>query len=327
MLNPPKQVPDQITETLRQAESILIVCHVFPDADAIGSQLALGNILESLGKKIFYYCEEFVSGMYEFMPGSEQLDNNFPDISQFDAAVAVDCGDRFRLGNEVDTLLQIHPFVVIDHHAGHREFGDIRWVEADRSSTAEMVFDLALALNAEISYDAAYNFYAAIVSDSGSFKYESTSAYTFQVASYLLNLGVIPSEVAGKLFDNYSENRLRLLEKVLGSLELYAEGQIAVITATNEMFEVSGAKREDTEEFINLPRAVRSVKVAAFLKETLDGYIKVSLRAKGECDVSLVALKFGGGGHRNASGYRAKDTTLGEVSNELLQELRLKLKL
>ena len=327
MLNPPKQVPDQITETLRQAESILIVCHVFPDADAIGSQLALGNILESLGKKIFYYCEEFVSGMYEFMPGSEQLDNNFPDISQFDAAVAVDCGDRFRLGNEVDTLLQIHPFVVIDHHAGHREFGDIRWVEADRSSTAEMVFDLALALNAEISYDAAYNFYAAIVSDSGSFKYESTSAYTFQVASYLLNLGVIPSEVAGKLFDNYSENRLRLLEKVLGSLELYAEGQIAVITATNEMFEVSGAKREDTEEFINLPRAVRSVKVAAFLKETLDGYIKVSLRAKGECDVSLVALKFGGGGHRNAAGYRAKDTTLGEVSNELLQELRLKIKL
>ena len=93
------------------------------------------------------------------------------------------------------------------------------------------------------------------------------------------------------------------------------------------MFEVSGAKREDTEEFINLPRAVRSVKVAAFLKETLDGYIKVSLRAKGECDVSLVALKFGGGGHRNAAGYREKDTTLGEVSNELLQELRLKLKL
>ena len=327
MLNPPKQVPDQITETLRQAKSILIACHVFPDADAIGSQLALGNILESLGKNIFYYCEEFVSGMYQFLPGSEKLDNNFPDISQFDAAVAVDCGDRFRLGNEVDTLLQIHPFVVIDHHAGHREFGDIRWVEADRSSTAEMVFDLALALNAEISYDAAYNFYAAIVSDTGSFKYESTSAYTFNVASYLLNQGVVPSEVAGNLFDNYSENRLRLLEKVLGSLEFYAEGQIAVIIATNEMFEVSGAKREDTEEFINLPRAVRSVKVAAFLKETPDGYIKVSLRAKGECDVSLVALKFGGGGHRNAAGYREKDTTLGEVSNELLQELRLKLKL
>jgi phosphoesterase RecJ-like protein len=326
MLNPPRPVPDQITEALRQAKNILIASHVFPDADAIGSQLALGNILESQGKKIFYYCDEFVSGMYEFMPGSEQLDSNLPDISQFDAAVAVDCGDRFRLGNEVDALLQIHPFIVIDHHAGHREFGDFGWVEGGRSSTAEMIFDLALALNADISYNAAFNLYAAIVSDSGSFKYESTTAYTFKVASYLLNRGVVPSEVAGKLFDNYSANRLRLLEKVLGSLELYFEGKIAVITATDEMFETAGAKREDTEEFINLPRAIGSVKVAAFLKETLDGYIKVSLRAKGECDVAQVALKFGGGGHRNAAGYRAKNKTLAEVSEELLAELKRRLK-
>ena len=326
MLNPPRPVPDQITEALRQAKSILIASHVFPDADAIGSQLALGNILESQGKKIFYYCDEFVSGMYEFMPGSEQLDSNLPDISQFDAAVAVDCGDRFRLGNEVDALFQIHPFIVIDHHAGHREFGDFGWVEGGRSSTAEMIFDLALALNADISYNAAFNLYAAIVSDSGSFKYESTTAYTFKVASYLLNRGVVPSEVAGKLFDNYSANRLRLLEKVLGSLELYFEGKIAVITATDEMFETAGAKREDTEEFINLPRAIGSVKVAAFLKETLDGYIKVSLRAKGECDVAQVASKFGGGGHRNAAGYRAKNKTLAEVSEELLAELKRRLK-
>jgi phosphoesterase RecJ-like protein len=326
MLNPPKQVPSQITEALRQANNILIVSHVFPDADAIGSQLALGNILESLGKDVFYYCEDFVLSMYEFMPGSEQLDNDLPDLLQFDAAVAVDCGDRFRLGHEADALLQIDPFIVIDHHAGHRDFGDISWVEADRSSTAEMIFDLAMALSADISYNAAYCLYTAIVSDSGSFKYESTSAYTFHVASNLLNRGVVPSEVAGKLYDNYSVNRLRLLEKVLGSLELYFEGQIAIITATNEMFKESGAKREDTEEFINLPRALRSVKVAAFLKETLDGYIKVSLRAKGECDVSQVALKYGGGGHRNAAGYRAKNKSLVEVNEELVQELRRRLK-
>ena len=264
--------------------------------------------------------------MYEFMPGSEKLKNDLPDIALFDAAVAVDCGDRFRLGLEVDTLLQIHPFIVIDHHAGHRDFGDISWVEADRSSTAEMIFDLALELNADISYNAAFCLYTAIVSDSGSFKYESTSAYTFHVASHLLNRGVIPSEVAGKLFDNYSVNRLWLLEKVLGSLEIHADGQIAVISATNEMFEASGAKREDTEEFINLPRALRSVKVAAFFKETLDGYIKVSLRAKGECDVSQVALKYGGGGHRNAAGYRVNDKSITEIQDELLQELKRRLK-
>ena len=300
MLNPPKQVPDQITDTLRQSQKVLIASHVFPDGDALGSQLGLGEILESLGKEVYYYCEEFVSTMYEFLPGSEKVTNVLPDPAGFDAAVAVDCGDRYRLGHGMDTLLQIHPFMVIDHHAGHKDFGDISWIEADRSSTAEMIFDLAVALNADISYNGAYCLYTAIVSDSGSFRYDSTSAYTFLVASHLLNRGVIPSEVAGKLYDNYSVNRLHLLERVLGSLTLHAEGQVAFISATDEMFRASGAKREDTEEFINLPRALRSVKVAAFFKETLEGYIKVSLRAKGECDVSQVAAKYGGGGYKSA---------------------------
>ena len=326
MLNPQRQVPEQLTEALRQARNVLIASHVFPDADAIGSQLALGNILESLGKRVFCYCQEYVASMYEFLPGSERLSSDFPDVAQFDAAVAVDCGDQYRLGDKMVQLLTIRPFIVIDHHAGHKDFGDIGWVEPDRSSTGEMIFDLAMALGASISYNAAFCLYTAIVSDSGSFKYESTSAYTFQVAAHLLNLGVIPSEVAGKLYDNFSVNRLRLLEKVLGSLAVHSDGQIAVITATNEMFEASGAQREDTEEFINLPRALRSVKVAAFLKESLDGYIKVSLRAKGECDVSRVAMKYGGGGHRNAAGYRMKGKTLAEVRDELLQELKRSLK-
>jgi phosphoesterase RecJ-like protein len=326
MLSPPKQVPSQIIEALHKANNVLLVSHVFPDGDALGSQLALAEILESSGKEPYCYCQEPVSAIYEFLPGSEKIKNELPGIKQFDAAVAVDCGDRFRLGQAMDTLLQIHPFIVIDHHAGHREFGDIGWVEADRSSTAEMIFDLALALNADVTYNAAYCLYTAIVSDSGSFKYDSTSAYTFQVASHLLNRGVVPSEVAGKLFDNYSANRLRLLEKVLGSLELYANGQIAIISATSEMFEASGAKREDTEEFINLPRALRSVKVAAFLRDTPEGFIKVSLRAKGECDVSQVALKYGGGGHRNAAGYSVKDKTMAETRDELLLEIKRRLK-
>jgi phosphoesterase RecJ-like protein len=326
MLNPQNQVPSGITKALLQAESILVACHVFPDGDAMGSQLALGDILSSLGKKVFYYCEEFSSSMFDFMPGSELIRSDLPEISNIDAAVAVDCSDRFRLGHQVDTLLRIHPFIVIDHHAGHRDFGDISWVEPGRSSTAEMIFDLALALNADISYNAAYNLYTAIVSDSGSFRYESTSEYTFYVAGHLLNRGVVPAEVAGKLYDNYSVSRLRLLEKVLGSLELHANGQVAFIAATAEMFDATGAKREDTEEFINLPRALCSVKVAAFFKEAQDGYTKVSLRAKGECDVSHVAAKYGGGGHRNAAGYKAADKTLAVMKEELLRELKRCLK-
>jgi len=325
MTIPPKQVPSDIAGTLKRVDNVLIISHVYPDGDALGSQLGLGAVLESLGKRVYYYCEEFLSTMYEFMPGFEKLRNDLPDISCFEAAVAVDCGDRYRLGHEMETLLRIDPFLVIDHHAGHREFGNMRWVEADRSSTAEMIFDLARALGAEISSGAAFCLYTAIVSDSGSFKYESTSAYTFHVAAQLLRHGVMPAEVAGKLFDNYSVNRLRLLEKVLGSLELYGDERIAFIAATRDMFAATGAKEEDTEEFINLPRALRSVKVAAFFKETPGGHIKVSLRAKGECDVSRVAGGFGGGGHKNAAGYRVKDKSMAVVKAELLPALQQRL--
>ena len=326
MLNLPKKSPDAIVETLRQAKNILIAAHVFPDGDALGSLLALGDILESFGKEVYLYCEESASHLYDFMPGCQKVQNQLPELMSFDAAIAVDCGDRYRLGHEADKFFEIHPFIVIDHHAGHKEFGDISWVEAGRSSTGEMIFDLAMAMGADISYDAAYCLFTAIVSDSGSFKYESTTAYTFEVASQLLSRGVVPADVAGKLFDNYSVSRLHLLEKVLGSLELYDSGTIAMISATHEMFAESGAQREETEDFINLPRALRSVKVAAFFKETPDGFIKVSLRAKSECDVSRVATKFGGGGHRNAAGYMKHDSAIAEVRAELLEELRRTLK-
>lgn len=325
MPNLPKKTPDAIVKPLRQATNILVVAHVFPDGDALGSLLALGDILESLGKQVYLYCEEPASHLYEFMPGCGKVKNQLPEMMSFDAAVAVDCGDRYRLGHAADYFEAIHPCIVIDHHAGHKEFGDISWVEADRSSTGEMIFDLAMTLGADISYDAAYCLFTAIVSDSGSFKYESTTAYTFQVASQLLSKGIEPSDVAGKLFDNYSVNRLHLLEKVLGSLELYDSGTIAIIYATHEMFAESGAKREETEDFINLPRALRSVKVAAFIKETMNGYTKVSLRAKGECDVSQVAMKFEGGGHRNAAGYNKYDSNIDSVRAELLDELRSRL--
>lgn len=325
MMIPPKPPPSEIVAALLQAENILLAAHVFPDGDALGSQLGLGDILESLGKQVYYYGEEPVAPVYGFIPGVEKIRNEIPDSSAFDAAVAVDCGDRFRLGHAMENLLQIHPFIAIDHHAGHKDFGDMRWVEADRSSTAEMVFDLGVSLGVEISYPAAYCLYTAIVSDTGSFRYESTSAHTFQVAADLLRRGVMAADVAARLYDNYSESRLRLLAMVLESLELHAEGQIAVIAATDAMFAASGAEQEDTEDFINLPRAMGSVKVAAFLKETSGNGVKISLRAKGECDVSRVALKYGGGGHRNAAGCRVKGRSLAKLQEELVHELKARL--
>ncbi|HSR35621.1 MAG TPA: bifunctional oligoribonuclease/PAP phosphatase NrnA [Desulfurivibrionaceae bacterium] len=313
---------DSIAAALRAAQRILVVTHVHPDGDALGSQLGLGTILSGMGKQVVLYSEDQVSHLYDFLPGSAGLTTTLPTLGGFDCGIALDCGDEFRLGKAREQLLALHPFLVIDHHAGHREFGDLRWVDPHRASTGEMIYDLAQALDAEIPALAAYCLYAAIVSDTGSFKYSSTTDETFRVARELILKGVKPAEVAAKLFDNFSVNRLHLMKMVLDSLKLYADNRIAFIDAPSEVFLQTGASRDDAENFINFPRAINTVRVAAFLKEPEKGLVAVSLRSKGtDCDVAKVAAKFGGGGHRNAAGFKLNNTTIATVREQLLAEL------
>lgn len=309
---------NEIVKAIQTADTILVATHVFPDGDALGSQLGLSNILEGMGKTVFRYSEEPASYLYDFLPDCDKLVGTLPDLSQIDCAIVLDCGDRFRLGKAMDALLTIRPVIVIDHHAGHQDFGDLRWVNSGRASTGDMVYELAKALIAEISLDAAYCLYTAIVADTGSFKYASTTASTFTIAGALVARGVNPEQVAAKLFDNFTVNRLQLLQTVLSTLKLFANGRLALITASREMFELTGAGAEDTESFINYPRSLTSVKVAVFLKEK-EGVISVSMRSKGShYDVAEVARKLGGGGHRNAAGCKFRNgETLQEACDQI----------
>lgn len=314
---------NEIVKAIQTAETILVATHVFPDGDALGSQLGLSNILEGMGKKVIRYSEEPASYLYDFLPDCDKLIGELPDLSQVDCAIVLDCGDRYRLGKAMDALLTIRTVIVIDHHAGHQDFGDLRWVNSGRASTGDMVYELAKALIAEISLDAAYCLYTAIVADTGSFKYASTTASTFTIAGALVARGVNPEQVAAKLFDNFTESRLQLLQTVLSTLKLFAGGRLALITASREMFELTGAGAEDTESFINYPRSLASVKVAVFLKEK-EGVISVSMRSKGsQYDVAEVARKFCGGGHRNAAGCKFRNgETLQEAWEQLFVLLR-----
>ena len=314
--------PNDILSALKEADSVLVATHIYPDGDALGSQLALGECLESLGKNVFLYSEEKVSHLYDFLPGCGKLRHSLPDLSGIDCVVSVDCADRLRLGQAADHLLTAKRLIMIDHHAGHKLFGDLQWVDPSRASTGEMVYDLVVALGAEISPDAAYCLYTALVSDTGSFVYSSTTADTFRVAAELVGLGVKPSDVAGKLFDNFTVNRLNLLKLVLDSLEIHSDKRVAIITVTGEMFGQTGTVPADTENFINYPRSLASVRVAAFIKETRPGVVSVSLRSKGsDCDVAALAAEFGGGGHRNAAGFKLVDADRISVRKDLLEKM------
>jgi phosphoesterase RecJ-like protein len=327
--------PDQAVLTAVQDKGhILLSTHFNPDGDALGSLLGLAEILEGMGKKVFRYLEEPVSHLYRFLPGCGQIQTDMLKVRAFvDQAgddfltVCLDCGDEKRLGRHSAELMGFRPLMVIDHHKGNNGFGEASWIETHRSSTGEMVYDLATAMGAEVSARAAECLYTAISTDTGSFRYESTSSHTFFVAGELVRRGVRPDIIASSLYDNYTLGRLRLMQEVLATLEMHERDRIAVIRVTQKMLERTFTTMEDTEYFINLPRAVSSVRVAVFLKEIEQNHVSVSLRAKGQCDVSVIAARFNGGGHRNASGFRLKGQSLDAVRDLLLpllhQEMRL----
>lgn len=315
-----RTIPEPLLTDLRKASNVVLLTHSHPDGDALGSLFACAAILEGIGKKVFCFLEEPVSHHYDFLPEKERASSNFEEYQHFVSThahdlvmVGLDCGDDDRLGHLKGAFLSIEPFVVIDHHRSHRPFGTVSWVDPCRSSTGEMIYELALALSAPISFNCAYNLYVAICTDSGSFRYECTTSRTMQIAAELLELGVRPEEVGSHLYDKYSVERLKLMEMVLSTIALYADEQIAFMHVTGEMLRRSGATIQDVEGFVDLPRSLHSVKVAVLIKETGSGAIAVSMRAKGQCDVARVAKEFDGGGHRNAAGFRLHGLSVEEV--------------
>jgi bifunctional oligoribonuclease and PAP phosphatase NrnA len=315
-----RTIPEDLLNDLRKASNVVLLTHSHPDGDALGSLFACAAILEGIGKKVFCFLEEPISHHYDFLPDKDKACSDLAEYKGFLAEsgddlvmLGLDCGDDDRLGRLKAEFLCIQPFVVIDHHRSHRPFGTISWVDPCRSSTGEMIYELALALGAPISYNCAYNLYVAICTDSGSFRYECTTSRTMQIAAELLDKGVRPEEVGSHLYDKYSIERLKLMEMVLSTIVLYAENQIAFMHVTREMLQVSGATIQDVEGFVDLPRSLYTVKVAVLIKETGNDVIAVSMRAKGQCDVARVAKEFDGGGHRNAAGFRLHGKTVDEV--------------
>lgn len=321
---PQKEIPKTIPDTIQSKGSVVLLTHSHPDGDAIGSLLGLAEILLGMGKKVFCFLEEPVSHLYNFLPG---IDNTCTDLVSYHLFVkesgddlliiALDCGDEDRLGRFKKEFLSVRPFIVIDHHKSHQNFGNIRWVDSGRSSTGEMVYELGRQLQAPMSYSVAYNLYVAICTDTGSFRYDCTTARTMEIGGDLIALGVQPAEVGNRLFENFSRQRLKLLELALSTIEMSMDERAAFMYVSQNMLQKSGAVMDDVEGFIDYPRSVASVKVAVLLKETDKDATSVSMRAKGDCDLAEVAKQFGGGGHRNAAGFKIFGKSLEQVREEL----------
>lgn len=273
--------------------------HVHPDADVLGTLLALGLTMEARGWQVAYGGPHPAPAALDFLPGVERYRVLTGIEGAFDVAVLTDCPDPHRTEG---LLAQAWPaarcVVDIDHHPDNRRYGHVNWIDPAAAATGEMVYGLLVALGWTISPAAATNLFTAIHTDTGSFRYSNVTAETFRIAAALVAAGADPAAVAKALYERRGRESLRWLGDVLARVQVSADGQVAWLALSSGQVPESFVEAED---LVTYPRSIGSVRAACLFREQ-DGRVKVSLRGKGDVDVNRIAAQFGGGGHRNAAG-------------------------
>jgi phosphoesterase RecJ-like protein len=293
---------------LRSRDRFLLTAHEGPDGDALGSLLGMHHLLTQLGKDsvMFMAAKEFPLPIeYRFLPLEEVFHEPPADMADR-TIVFLDCGNVDRM--PVEFLTAGDNFRInVDHHHDNTLFGDVNLLDTGASSTAEIVYELAIALGVEITPEIASALYVGLVTDTGKFMYENTNAHTHRIAAELIDAGVAVDETYRRLYEHVPVEKLRLLSRALDSIQRYCGDQLVVTYITDADYEATGAGEEMTEGIIDHLRSVEGVKVAALIRDQGDrgrAARKASLRSSGgEVDVSAMARKHGGGGHKRAAGF------------------------
>ena len=288
-----------IAEFIRGKDHFLITSHARPDGDSLGTAFALAEALGQIGKTAEVVNADPVPRMYESLPGSDSMIVSDRIQGAYGALIVLECCNLERTGVKG---LAGFATVNIDHHLKNDEFGDLNWVDPKAAAVGEMVFLLFGELGVRITPEIATNLYVALLTDTGSFHFSNTTAETFRVAGELVAAGADPSEIAQTVLMNQPESRLRLLCRVLNSLEFDSGRRVAWLPLSQEMLEKTGSSADDSEGMVNYALSVEGVRVCALFKQERDQLYRISLRSRGDEDVSSVAQHFGGGGHRNAAG-------------------------
>ncbi|HBN09694.1 MAG TPA: hypothetical protein DD435_13925 [Cyanobacteria bacterium UBA8530] len=309
-----KKIPRTILEALEERDWI-IALHASPDGDAVGSGLALAELVRLLGRRSLIVCADPVPQKYCFLAGSNGITSEVPQRPGW-GLLCVDAADLERLGDLKPLLAGFSPVLNIDHHISNRGFGDLNWVEPV-AAAGELVarlfeesgFDLSLAAEA---------LYVAISTDSGSFRYSSTTPDTHRIAARLLEAGVEPGRINSLIYDSMPLSTLCLHTRVLSGVKRI--GTAAYAAVTRAMLGECEAQESETEGIVEKIRAIQGVEVAFLLRETSKGQVKASLRSKGAVDVNRLAARFGGGGLTQAAGCTFPGS-LEEAEKKMIQAL------
>jgi phosphoesterase RecJ-like protein len=321
---------DAVVEELRSAQKFLLTTHENPDGDALGSLLGMHGLLRQLGKDscMFLAADEFpLPWEYRDMP-LDEVKNEPPADLDARTVVFLDCGNIDRM--PVDFLQRDGVHIVnVDHHHDNTRFGTVNLVDSRASCTAEIVWDLAKELGAEITPAIGDALYVGLVTDTGKFMYTNTSPRSHRMAAELIEAGVDAHAIYRRLYEELPFARLQLLSRALNAIERFDEGVVTATSLTRADFEETGAVETDSEGIVDHLRSVQGTKVAVLVRELLaedrSGVRKVSLRSTdGAVDVSRIARGLGGGGHRQAAGASSElplDELLATIRRGIQEQL------
>jgi len=320
---------ERVAAEVRDRDRFLLTAHEGPDGDALGSLLGMHHLLTQLGKDsvMFLAAKEFPLPIeYRFLPLEEVFHEPPADMADR-TVVFLDCGNIDRM--PVDFLAEGGDLRLnIDHHHDNTLFGDVNLVDVEASCTAEIVYELAILLGAEITPEMASALYVGLVTDTGKFMYENTNARTHRIAAELIEAGVAIDETYRRLYEHVPIEKLRLLSRALEGIQRHCDDALVLSYITVADYEASGAGAEMTEGIIDQLRSIEGARVAALVRDLGDrgrAARKVSLRASGgDVDVSAIARRYGGGGHKRAAGF-STDLEVDELVTFLCGEVTTQL--
>lgn len=293
----------EIWRTLSDGRPVAVTSHVRLDGDGAGSCLALRHALRRVGADCRCVFQPPMPPMFDFLPGMDECCGSVDSLPAEYHLVIVDCGHPGRVGPIGEEFNGAVDTTNIDHHDTNTRFGDLNYVDPDASSCGEMMRRLLRSAEQPLTLEIAECLFTAVVHDTGRFSHQDTSPEAFTVCGECVAAGVRPDELMQNIFLSPTPAQVRLQQRAMATLEFHADGRIATMAVTERMFRETGLRPVDTEGFAEIPISIRGVQASALLKEMADcGYIKVSMRSKGEVDVCAVAGEFGGGGHTHAAG-------------------------
>ena len=298
----------KIIQHLKNNNNFLLLCHMSPDGDTLGSAAALSMALRAMGKKTQCAVDGLIPSKLGFLLFDTEFITDPAELTgDFDCAIAIDTATFARLGKFGAVYSEIPGKLNIDHHMTNEQYGDENYIR-ERSATGEIILELLEEMECEITVPIANALYAAISTDTNNFVYSNTTEQTFLAAAKLKKAGAETAKLCDRIYYKRSLGSTRLIAKALETLNIYHGGKMAVLHMTLDVIKTCGASRTDCDILVNYAREIEGVELGVFINEMPDGKFKVSLRSNEYVDVAAMAGEYGGGGHIRAAGCVGQGT-------------------